>query len=212
MRLPGLWVVAVVASAAWCVPAMGEGIVYDDVWDVSQGASVTGNSPTLSNSAAANMIGGSYGIESNNLLFSDSYGPGTIHWVEWMTLSPVTIRRFNLVASHEDPVTRRSFDHFSLYAWSGADWVALYDQDVPLPYGGGPTYATTSTLELNEAVAAVMSADKFRAEFRQYGNVPSARGPRIQELDGSEIPEPASVALIGLGIVAATGRRRRGRR
>jgi hypothetical protein len=198
---------------AWPGAATADPIVYDDVWDVSQGASVTSSSPTIYNSSASNMFGGSSGVELPNTLWSDSYGAGQVHWVEWQTADPVTVRRFNLVASHEDPYTRRSFDHFSLYAWSDGGWVQLYDNAVPIPYGGGPTYTGLTYLELNEGVANVVSAQQFRAEFTQYGNVYAARGPRILELDGSLVPEPStlSLALATLGVLGATfyGRRRK---
>ena len=193
-------------AVALPVTAIADVPVYDDLWDVSQGTTVTGNSPVLN--SGANLIGGASGIEAGNVLFSDSYPAGTVHWVEWLTTAPVTVRQFNLVANHET-ITRRSMDHFALYAWSGGDWLTLYDQDVPLPYGGGPNYANTTILELNALVDNVVSADKFRAEFTQYSTEPAAKGPRIFELDGSPIPEPTTLGLLAIGGLAALRRRRR---
>jgi hypothetical protein len=187
------------------VTASADVPVYDDLWDVSQGTTVTGNSPVLN--SGANLIGGAAGIEAGNVLFSDSYPAGTVHWVEWQTTAPVTVRRFNLVANHET-ITRRSMNNFALYAWSGGDWLTLYDQAVPLPYGGGPNYANTATLELNAPVDNVVSADMFRAEFTQASTEPAAKGPRIVELDGSSVPEPATMSLLALGGIAMLRRRR----
>ena len=180
--------------------------VYDDLWDVSLGTTVTGSSNVIS--SGANLIGDASGVEPGNLLFWDNSPAGTVHWVEWQTTAAVTVRRFNLVAQHE-AITRRSMNNFALYAWSGGGWLPLYDQAVPLPYGGGPNYANTATLELNAPVDNVVSADEFRAEFTQASTEPSARGPRIVELDGSPIPEPTTLGLLTIGGLAALRRRRR---
>jgi len=207
-----MWsIAAIIAATGISGVARADAIVYDDLWDLSRGATVTGNSPTLYNSRASNMFGGSYGIEPAITLWSDAYGAGTVHWVEWQTPEPVTVRAFNLVAMHEDPPTRRSMNHFALYARSGGVWVTLYDAAVPIPYGGGEIYTASHYLELNEPVDAVLAAAQFRAEFTQYGNVYTARGPRIAELDGLPVPEPAALALLAAGSALVLGRASRPR-
>lgn len=211
MAIRKQWIFSVVvATVLGSSASVADVMVDDDVWDVSQGASVTAHSPLIYNSAAADMFGDRHvgNIEAGNTLFSDSYDPGYIHWVEWQTPDPVTIRRFNLVAAHEDPYTRRSFNHFTLYAWSGSEWVQLYDEDIPIPYGGGPNYTAITMLELNEPVTNVMAAQQFRAEFTQHGDVSAAKGPRIMELDGLLIPEPAGFCLLAGGLLIALRRRR----
>jgi len=208
MSIPKGWIVLGVAvSVAWPGAAIADLAVYDDVWDVSQGASVTSDSGTKN--SAANMFGAAIGIEAGNTLWSDTHPAGFVHWVEWQTPNDVTIRRFNLVASHEAPYTRRSCDHFALFAWSSGGWVQIYDQDVPIPYGGGPNYTGITLLELNEPVDNVVAAQKFRAEFTQHGNVPAAKGPRIIELDGSLVPEPMSLGLLAVGALGVVRCRRR---
>ena len=200
-------VLAACVALAWPTMAGAAPTVFDDPWDVSQGTSIIGSSPVLN--SAANLIGGASGIEAGNLLFSDAYPAGTVHWVEWQTTDPVAIARFNLVAVHET-TDRRSMDHFALFAWTDDGWnTVLYDEDVPLPYGGGPYYTELNYLELNALVASVVSADRFRAEFTQASTVLSARGPRIVELDGYLIPEPATTGLMALGGLVAMIRRRR---
>jgi hypothetical protein len=201
-------IVVLVLGCAVALPvtASADVPVYNDLWDISQGTTVTGNSPVLNN--AANLIGGAIGIEAGNVLFWDSYPAGTVHWVEWQTTAPVTVRRFNLVANHE-AITRRSMNNFALYAWSGGAWLTLYDQAVALPYGGGPNYANPTILELNALVDNVVSADQFRAEFTQASTEPAAKGPRIIELDGSPIPEPTTLGLLTISGLAALRRRRR---
>jgi hypothetical protein len=200
-------VLATCCALAWPTIAGAAPTVFDDPWDVSQGTSIMGSSPVLN--SAANLIGGASGIEAGNVLFSDAYPAGYIHWVEWQTTDPVMIGQFNLVAIHET-TDRRSMDHFALFAWTGGGWnTVLYDEDIPLPYGGGPNYPASNYLELNAPVDNVVLADLFRAEFTQASTVPSARGPRIAELDGYLVPEPSTMGLLVLGGLTAILRHRR---
>ena len=73
-----------------------------DVWDVSQGITILAHSPLddalgdpLSYDAA-NIFGATNGtfIEgaAGNVVFTDFQPPGFVHFVEWRTPAPVTVR------------------------------------------------------------------------------------------------------------------------
>ena len=189
----------------------------DDLWDVRRGTTVTASSPVLNGSNIRNMFGDAQGwieagIGYDATLFSDNYYAGYTHYVEWQTIAPVTIRSFNLVANHDGDTiynaNQRGFSKFALFAKLGSDWEELYEYYPTNPYGGGANYTHWGFLELY-AIVPETTAQNFRAEFVQYGDsIPSAMGPRIQELDGyaTVIPEPATLLLLGLGAVRLRSR------
>jgi len=188
----------------------------DDPWNISQGASVITNSAVHSASAITNMFGGSGGYaEATNTLFTDSHQAGYVHWVEWQTISPITLTGFNLVASHDGgsrDANERGFSQFTLYAWVNGDWQTLYNYCPSNPYGGGVNYTGANVLELYADVTPTL-AQKYRAEFVQYGDrTASAKGPRVWELDGycnPTVPEPMSIILAALGLSSLAALRRR---
>jgi hypothetical protein len=77
--------------------------VTTDLWDVSRGAVVTDNSPVLGISDPRNLLG--FLVESSEvstLLFADGFPAGTLHFVEWQTPLPDTLRSFTLHAVHDE--------------------------------------------------------------------------------------------------------------
>jgi hypothetical protein len=183
------------------------------VWDVNQGATVTGSSPTHENgSDARNIFGGNYsGVDSPTVtVFADfvagHYGnasyvlpAGTIHWVEWNTAAPTWLGSFNVYASADGGTNARSFNHLTLmYKMNPSDsWTAFYNPagNLSLPY---PVLDPASDLIISENLASPIQGQYFRAEFTQATAIMWASGPRITELDGFA-PEPATLALLGLG-------------
>lgn len=178
-------------------------MAYDDLWDVSQGTAVTGDSGAMNygnqywSSDTNHMFGGFSPdrVDIYNTLFRDYAAAGTTHWVEWQTQSTMTLRSFNLVAGHDgNPrnITSRGFSEFTLFAWDsgGTSWIEVYnymtDPDGDGYYGGGTNYTNQHQLELEIDLTSPITAQLFRAEFVQHpGNFPSnASGPRIYELDG----------------------------
>jgi len=209
-------------------PVYSSTMNYADLWDVSQGTIVTGNSGALTgtwNSDSRNMFGGTYGSGpadlTNNAIFEDHKSKGYVHWVEWKTPAAITLQSFNLVASHDSGwdgyenrnINFRGFNTFRLFSGDGiGNWTQIYtyatDPDSDLDYGGGLNYPAQNMLELFANVTPTVS-QYFKAEFVQYGSgsryYGDAQGPRICELDGygttAPVPIPATMMLLGPGLI-----------
>ncbi len=172
-----------------------------DLWDVSQGTTVTGTSGIYPGINPANMFGGTGGVEPANTIFADGKPAGTVHWIEWQTSSPVTIASAVLEARHDGDNGRdanyRGMSRFKLFARdTGGAWIQLFDIEPANPYGDTVAPANTGVADIPSqpyrlllcANLALMTATEFRAEVTQRGNVGGAQGPRIIELDGYATP------------------------
>jgi len=210
-------------------------VSYTDLWDISNGTIIDDTSGALYYSSTyksdiRKLFGDDYypGTLAGPLLFKDYISPGYpyndhvpagyTHYVEWHTTSAITLRSFNLVASHEG-MHRRAFNHFELFVGDGTDnWTSIYSVDTD-PYTPGPTYTAWNYLELAVDVTPVVS-QYFRAEFIQAPWTDyAAIGPRVYELDGYDtfldgstgdpVPEPATMLLLGTGLIGLAGVRRK---
>jgi hypothetical protein len=166
--------------------------VYDDLWDVSRGAIVTNNS-LLDNSpgeySPANLIGSSVGsnpeAKMGNIVFLDEQPEGFVHFVEWRTLSPVTIRSFRLFATGDGNNIAREFGQFRLLAKSvGSN---IFDKVLCTYVPSRHPYEFINAEDFLLLVNNVQetTAQDFRAEFTKLSGLPySYNAPRIIELDG----------------------------
>lgn len=174
-----------------------------DLWDISQGVTVTNSSGVRNGADGRDMFGGNFGsTEIGNVLFIDSESDGFVHFIEWQTPVPVTTQSFNLIAGHDHNSLQRSFREFRLYGFdpNTSSYQLLYTLIPPLPYGEG----NFSNLLFGCGNVPALTTDRFRAEFVQNGNF-SSPGPRIMELDGSGLPITAASVSIGGRVLTASG-------
>jgi len=129
--------------------------------------------------------------ETGNTIFSDSKPPGFIHFIEWVTGSPIALRSLSLFASGDSSASnfQREFARFTLKAKPAGSTnydLVLADFIPTHPY----TFVDSNTFLLLKADINATSAQSFRAEFLQYTAGRGFDGPRIMELDGFGLPDP----------------------
>ncbi|HEX5220223.1 MAG TPA: PEP-CTERM sorting domain-containing protein [Verrucomicrobiae bacterium] len=176
-----------------------------DLWDISQGTTITGNSPFDAAFGsphpydARDIFGGHFGDylpESGDVVFNDNQAAGFVHYVQWKTFAPVTVGSFKLYAAADgDPSFQREIARFRLLAKSpnSATFdLTLFDVSPDRPY----TYLDVSTYLLIQANISAITAQEFRAEFFDVGGT-FFGGPRVIELDAfAPVPEPTVIALL----------------
>lgn len=169
----------------------------NDLWDVSRGVTIIQNSPLNGAggiphaSDARDMFGGGFGDylpERGGTIFIDYSTNGFVHFVEWRTPEPVTLRSFSLFAVSDgdtrSPEFRdsREFSTFRLKTKSPGS--ATFDITL---FTFNPTHPNTfsdpARLLLISSDVPTTTAQEFRAEFVNRTGV-TYDGPRILELDG----------------------------
>ena len=198
------WVLVFSVLISFSGTALAASAVYDDLWDISQGAIVGDHSAVHHVSNIEDMFGG-----TGNTIFADVNADGFVHYVEWETPNSVTLQRFNLLAAHDGGTSNRIFKEFNLFYGDGlGSWTKIYNwslQEGQTTYGGNPNNLLELEITINPVIAKY-----FKAEFDQAG----IRGPRIVELDGygvtgAPVPVPGAVWLLGTGLISLAGIRRR---
>lgn len=183
--------------------------VSNDLWDVAQGTTITAHSPFDSALGspqpfdARDIFGGLFGDflpESGDVVFTDGMPAGFIHFVEWKTLTSVTLGSFKLYAAEDNPPIQRHINRFRLLAKSEGSPtfdLTLYDSTPQTPYD----YVNAAQFLLIDATIPAVTAQEFRAEFYDRGGTPFG-GPRVIELDAFAVPEPTVVTLLSFGALA----------
>lgn len=180
-------IIAIISACSFAVP------VYDDLWDVSNGITITASSDI--ESGISDMFGANNGlIEPGNTLFGEAECYG-IHWIRWETTKVVQLLSFKLYA---DGNNDRSFSYFGLFVQNEeGNYDLFYAEDIAVPYLNS---SGEDNLVSSWVFEEPIEGKVFGAAFMQCGSF----GPRIIELDGFGInhtPEPAMVSLILGGLV-----------
>jgi len=156
---------------------------HTDLWEYTYHASTT-SSGLLTASAVTDMFGTEISTkEPSNIMFRDNQPQGATHWVEWELDEPVTVKSIHLLARHDAPprdANQRGFSQFTLYYYDGTAFQEVYTYSPSNPYGSGPDDMWLD-MEIN---ITETTAQRWKAEFVQWGVPSSAAGPRIHELDG----------------------------
>lgn len=165
------------------------------LWDIGQGIRIlldSGLEKGQGTFRAEDLFGGNISsnslAETGSIIFQDSQPDGFTHFIEWETPTPVTVRSFGLIASHEPAIFgfQRAFRSFKLYGRRDASerFTLIYSENIPVPYGQGPF---SCMLYLFRNLETPRSARQFRAEFVQNGQG-SRHGPQAIELYGFGAP------------------------
>lgn len=163
--------------------------VTDDLWDMSRGTIVITNSPVYGETDARDILGGLFGSSyPGQCIFLDNQSPpGGVYYIEWQTVSEVTIGGLALYAEGDGSGSnnQREFSEFVLKAKSSPsspDYdLVLFDYVVPShPYD---YVDPTNKLVLLSSITPVTSSF-FRAEFVEHSTGGNFDAPRIWEIDG----------------------------
>lgn len=162
------------------------------VWDVARGIRIVSHSPLYPGCRPEDLFGSllsSVGTpETGSAIFDDSQPDGFVHFIEWETSTPVTVRSFGVIGAHETALLGfiRAFRGFRLYAQREGDtgYSLLYDETVPVPYGSG--FCGSLLVRFRNLQSAV-TARRFRVEFIQNGSG-TYHGARAVELYGFDVP------------------------
>jgi hypothetical protein len=153
-----------------------------DLFDVNSGIAITGNSGYLSAGDPLGMFGAiTSEPESYWTYFADDQPTNTVHFVEWTTARPVTVKSLRLFALGDSFLNNgREFEKFTLKAKSAGS--STFDLVVATFTPGHPYTFLDNGLILDADFTPVQ-ASSFRAEFLQYTAGFGFDGPRIIELD-----------------------------
>ncbi len=153
-------------------------------WDIDHRITIINHSPLFPEFSIQDMFGAANSTrESGTTVFGDEGEPGFVHFVEWRTMVPVTIRSINLFAGGDGPeyAHEREFATFTLKVKSRGN--TEYDKTLVSYTATHPyQYFDANTFLLISTNFPQITAQEFRAEFKQYKAGRGYDGPRILEL------------------------------
>lgn len=156
---------------------------FADLWDVHSGNAITASSDyhLLAGSPQGMFGGTSLAPQGDWTYFADNMPTGTVHYVEWTTPVPVSVRTIRLFAHGDAGLNNgREFNSVTVRAKSPGSTTF----DLPL-ITFTPTHPYTfldNELIIDTEIKPVV-ASAFRAEFLQYTAGYGFDGPRLVELD-----------------------------
>lgn len=162
---------------------------------------------------------GTYGYESNDLLFADNQPIGTVDTVNVTLAAPVSLGSFNLFMADDGISGDRSASEFLLYSGS-----TLIDDVNILDTSGTQSYTSVyggNFIEISDSFADLPASSDYTLEFVQNEDPGGTSGVRALDFQGSaalqtpsalaSVPEPTSLIALVIGGVALLGRPRRRR-
>jgi len=176
----------------------------DDLWNYDHGCEVLGHSDFDASFGdypydERDMFGGmftDYEPERGRVIFTDGFGAGAVHWIEWRVPQPVSLRRIDaymwgdaIGSDYRHTGELRVFAR----ADSGGQWdLILRESQTRDEALGRKQWNVSHTFDL-----PVTGVQEFRAEFVQLSDSTIVGGPRIAELDGFGILEPCPADFNG---------------
>lgn len=224
------------ASAAPMISATSGAAVGNanpDPNDAFNGATVDSSYAVVVSAVADNMFGASTGGEPGHTIFDNNTGAvdttaktqTNVTFVNFHTAAPVTIGGYNLYLQgdgNDNYAGHREATFVRLYASNdgGTTYgVALsavqinpeldYGQHFPDP--SASNYASlygSNAITVSDTFTAPAAYQYYRVEL-MTDPWASPNGIRVVELDAAPVPEPASMGLVGLGLMGLLHRRRR---
>jgi hypothetical protein len=148
-------------------------LATDDIWDSSQGVTVTSTSPLASGSNALSAFDGT----TTALVFADGQSANFVHFIEWQTPKAVLVDEARIFADDDGPAS----------AAGGFREMRLFGRvDPGDPFTLIATVRPTANPYLND-LREVVAMDSFvGTQFRaEFDAVAVGRGPRLTELDAT---------------------------
>jgi hypothetical protein len=101
-----------------------------DIWDISNGITITATSGIRGGFSAEDMFGANKSTEPGATIFADDRPDNFVHFIQWQTPNPVTVTSFALYAAGDGPVynNEREMAKFVLKAklHAGDPFVTIY--------------------------------------------------------------------------------------
>lgn len=156
----------------------------NDLWDVSQGATISASSGVWSGFHESDAIGTSFSLEPGQLVFADGRTNGSTHFIEWKTRTPILLTNFNIFAAGDGAIYNheREFAQFILKAKvnESEPFQTIYSYSAQHPY----QEIDPVSHAIISATIAPIEGQYFRAEFVQWNAGRGYDGPRVIEMDG----------------------------